>query len=152
MTTETQPVTSKKLLPKAPSKLSLWFPAAEWIRKYDWGTNLTPDLIAAISVAALLIPESMGYATIAGVPVQMGLYAAPLALIAYAMFGGSRLMVFAAAGATSAISVTTILPGTVENLTTWSMLESTSSCLSTGAYPAKAAMPLTAGPIQGLLL
>ena len=108
MTTQTHSTASTKPMPEAPSKLSLWFPAAEWIRKYEWGTNLSPDLIAAISVAALLIPESMGYATIAGVPVQMGLYAVPLALIAYAMFGGSRLMVFAAAGATSAISASIV--------------------------------------------
>ncbi len=108
MTIEAQSTASKKPIPKTPSKMSLWFPAVEWIRKYEWGTNLSPDLIAAISVAALLIPESMGYATIAGVPVQMGLYAVPLALIAYAMFGGSRLMVFAAAGATSAISASIV--------------------------------------------
>lgn len=62
---------STKPVPRAPTKISLWFPAAEWICSYDWGKNVTPDLIAAISVAALLIPESMGNATIAGVPVQM---------------------------------------------------------------------------------
>ena len=118
MTAEAQPAASTKPMPEAPTKLSLWFPAAEWIRKYAWGTNLTPDLIAAISVAALLIPESMGYASVAGVPVQMGLYAAPLALIAYALFGGSRLMVFAAAGATSAISASIVagLSGGDQNL------------------------------------
>ncbi|MBE2223450.1 MAG: sulfate permease [Anaerolineae bacterium] len=91
-------------MPTAPSKLSLWFPAAVWLRQYDWGKNLSPDLIAAISVAALLIPESMGYATVAGVPVQVGLYAAPLALIGYALFGGSRLLVFGAAGSVAAVS------------------------------------------------
>ena len=108
MTTQIQPAVSTRPVPAAPSKLSLWFPAAEWIRSYDWGKSLTPDLITAISVAALLIPESMGYATVAGVPVQIGLYAIPLALIAYALFGGSRLMVFAAAGATSAISASLV--------------------------------------------
>ena len=118
MTAEAQPAASTKPMPEAPTELSLWFPAAEWIRKYAWGTNLTPDLIAAISVAALLIPESMGYASVAGVPVQMGLYAAPLALIFYALFGGSRLMVFAAAGATSAISASIVagLSGGDQNL------------------------------------
>ena len=54
MTAEAQPAASTKPMPEAPTELSLWFPAAEWIRKYAWGTNLTPDLIAAISVAALL--------------------------------------------------------------------------------------------------
>jgi len=104
MTAQTQTTKSDRPIPQAASKLSLWFPAGEWLRSYKWGSHLTPDIIAAISVAALLIPESMGYATVAGVPVEMGLYAAPLALIAYALFGGSKLMVFAAAGATSAIS------------------------------------------------
>jgi MFS superfamily sulfate permease-like transporter len=72
--------------------------------KYDWGSSFTPDLIAAIGVAALLIPESMGYASVAGVPAQIGLYAAPLALVGYALFGGSRLLVFATAGSVAAVS------------------------------------------------
>jgi len=59
-------------------------------------------------VAALLIPESMGYSSVAGVPVQIGLYAAPLALIGYALFGGSKLLVFAAAGSTAAVSASVV--------------------------------------------
>lgn len=43
-------------------------------------------------------PESMGYTSVAGVPAEIGLHAAPLALVKYAMFGGSRLMAFATAG------------------------------------------------------
>jgi high affinity sulfate transporter 1 len=50
----------------------------------------------------------MGYSSVAGVPVQIGLYAAPLALIGYAMFGGSRLLVFAAAGSVAAISASVV--------------------------------------------
>ena len=65
-------------------------------------------MIAAISVAALLIPESMGYATVAGVPAQLGLYAAPLGLIGYALFGGSRLLVFGAAGSVAAVSASVV--------------------------------------------
>jgi len=60
-------------VPTAPSTLQRWFPIAAWLPKYRWGKFLTPDLIAAVSVAALLIPESMGYATVAGIPVQYGL-------------------------------------------------------------------------------
>ena len=81
-----------------------WFPIGAWIKGYDWRTSGTADLIAAVSVAALLIPESMGYSSVAGVPVQIGLYAAPLALIGYAMFGGSKLLVFGAAGSVAAVS------------------------------------------------
>ena len=95
-------------LPQAPSTLQKWFPIAEWLPKYPWSKFLVPDLIAALSLAALLIPESMGYATVAGVPVHYGLYAAPLALLAYAIFGGSRLLVFATVGSVSALSASLV--------------------------------------------
>jgi sulfate permease, SulP family len=90
--------------PTAPSTLQRWFPGGVWLRKYKWGKFTALDLIAAVSVAALLIPESMGYATVAGVPAQIGLYATPLALIGYALFGGSRLLIFGAAGSVAAVS------------------------------------------------
>lgn len=102
MTAQEQNNVQSKPVPTAPSTLQRWFPIAQWLPKYAWGKNLTPDLIAAVSVAALLIPEFMGYSSVAGVPVEIGLYAAPLALIRYAMFGGSKLLVFAAAGSTAA--------------------------------------------------
>jgi high affinity sulfate transporter 1 len=95
-------------MPTAPTTLARWFPIAEWLPKYDWGKLLRADAIAAISVAALVIPESMGLASVAGVPVQIGLYAAPLALIGYAMFGGSKLLVFAVSGSVAAISASVV--------------------------------------------
>lgn len=91
-------------LPRAPTTLERWLPIAVWLPQYSWGKYLTADLLAALSVAALLIPESMGYATVAGLPVQIGLYAAPLALIGYAMFGGSSLLVFSVAGSVAALT------------------------------------------------
>jgi MFS superfamily sulfate permease-like transporter len=94
--------------PTGPSSLERWFPIGAWLPRYDWGSSFAPDLIAAISVAALLIPESMGYASVAGVPAQIGLYAAPLALVGYALFGGSRLLVFATAGSVAAVSASVI--------------------------------------------
>ena len=63
-----------------PSRLSRWVPAAGWIRAYDRG-RLPRDLLAGAVVAALAVPQALGYAGIAGVPVQMGLYALPLALL-----------------------------------------------------------------------
>jgi SulP family sulfate permease len=109
MTTEAKPRRRTKksgssALPKAPSTLQQWFPAGVWLPEYKWGKFTAPDLIAAVSIAALLIPESMGYATVAGVPAQIGLYATPLALIGYALFGGSRLLIFGAAGSVAAVS------------------------------------------------
>lgn len=76
--------------------------------RYNWGKFLGADLIAAVSVAALLTPESMRYSSVAGVPVQIGLYAAPLVLIGYAMFGGSKLLVFGAAGSVAAVSASVV--------------------------------------------
>lgn len=106
--TQTKTTSQTQAKPMAPSTLERWFPIATWLPKYKWGEYLTLDLIAAVSVAALLIPESMGYATVAGIPVQYGLYCAPLALIGYAMFGGSKLLVFAAAGSVAAISASAV--------------------------------------------
>ena len=98
----------KKPVPTAPTTMQRWFPIGAWLPKYAWGKLAVPDLIAAASLAALLIPESMGYATVAGVPVQIGLYAAPLALIGYAMFGGSKLLVFGVAGSVAAVSASVV--------------------------------------------
>ena len=60
-----------------------------WLRSYDrqW---LRGDLIAGIAVAALIVPKNLGYAGIAGVPLQNGLYAAAAGAILYAVFGTSR--------------------------------------------------------------
>ena len=98
----------KTPVPTAPTRMERWFPIGAWLPSYNWGGFFSADLIAAISVAALLIPESMGYASVAGVPVQIGLYAAPLALIGYAMFGGSKLLVFGAAGSVAAVSASVV--------------------------------------------
>ena len=79
-----------------------------WLPDYRWKQCFVRDVVAALSVAALLIPESMGYASVAGVSAEVGLYAAPLALLAYAAFGGSKILVVAAAGAVAAISASVV--------------------------------------------
>src|SRR6185437_10279347 len=63
---------------------------------------LRGDLVAGALVAALAVPQALGYASIAGAPVQVGLYAVPLALLAYAVFGSSRQLVV---GPVSTVSV-----------------------------------------------
>lgn len=55
-------------------------------------SHLSSDLTAGIIVAVLFIPQSMAYATIAGVPIVIGLYAATLPLTVYALFGSSRYL------------------------------------------------------------
>lgn len=86
------------------SGIKRYLPILSWLPGYRQRGSFRSDVVAGISVAALLIPESMGYAEIAGLPSEVGLYAAPAALIAYAIFGGSRLLVVATASAVSAVS------------------------------------------------
>jgi high affinity sulfate transporter 1 len=83
-------------------------PIVERLRHYRWGSWLTADLIAGVSVAALLIPESLGYARVAGLPPEVGLYAAPLALLGYAIFGRSTVLVVATSSSTAALSLSVI--------------------------------------------
>ena len=63
----------------------------EWLVSYrkDW---LRLDIIAGITAAAVVIPKSMAYATIAGLPVEVGLYTAFLPMVIYAFLGTSRVL------------------------------------------------------------
>ena len=69
---------------------------------------LRNDLVAGATVWAVLIPEALAYATIAGAPPVVGLYAAAPALVLYAMFGSSRHLVVGPMSATAALSAGTI--------------------------------------------
>ena len=69
---------------------------------------LRGDLLAGLSVWAILIPEALAYATIAGVPPVVGLYAAPPALLLYAAFGSSRILIAGPMSATAALSAATV--------------------------------------------
>ena len=66
-------------------------PAAEWIRTYR-RSDLASDLLAGVIVTIMLIPQSLAYALLAGLPPQVGLYASILPLVAYALFGSSRTL------------------------------------------------------------
>lgn len=62
-----------------------------WGRRYT-SRQFTGDITAAIIVTVMLIPQSLAYALLAGLPAEMGLYASILPLIAYAIFGTSRTL------------------------------------------------------------
>ena len=66
-----------------------YLPIADWLFSYQKGW-LWPDLIAGLTTAAVVIPKAMAYATIAGLPVQVGLYTALVPLAIYALMGTSR--------------------------------------------------------------
>jgi sulfate permease, SulP family len=79
----------------------------DWLRGYRPGW-LRPDLLAGLTVWAVLVPEGMAYATIAGVPPVVGLYAAVPALLLYAIFGSSRHLVVGPVAATAALSASIV--------------------------------------------
>jgi len=66
-------------------------PASRWLKHYR-RTDFVQDISAAIIVTVLLIPQSLAYALIAGVPPEVGLYASILPLVGYALFGTSRTL------------------------------------------------------------
>lgn len=68
-----------------------YLPAIEWLSHYS-KKMLPADAIAAAVVTVMLIPQSLAYAMLAGVPPEMGLYASVLPLIAYALLGTSRTL------------------------------------------------------------
>ena len=73
-------------------RLREWLPITAWAGGYRrrW---LRDDFVAALTVIGLLVPESMAYAQIAGVPPQAGLYATLAGLVIYALFGTSRQII-----------------------------------------------------------
>ena len=72
-------------------KLSRYLPILDWGRDYRADT-LVSDLVAATIVTIMLIPQSLAYALLAGLPPQVGLYASILPLLVYALFGTSRTL------------------------------------------------------------
>ncbi len=66
-----------------------FIPSIAWLRQYprEW---LRPDLTAGLTAAAVVIPKAMAYATIAGLPLQVGLYTAIVPMVVYALLGTSR--------------------------------------------------------------
>ena len=74
---------------------------------YDRGW-LKGDVIAGLTVWAVLVPEALAYASIAGVSPVVGLYAAPPALVLYAAFGSSRHLVVGPMSATAALSAAAV--------------------------------------------
>jgi len=64
-------------------------PVLEWIRDYQMSW-IKPDIVAGVSAAAVVLPKAMAYATVAGLPVQVGLYTAFVPMVIYALLGTSR--------------------------------------------------------------
>ena len=91
------------------SLLRRYVPIVGWLASYD-RRLLTGDAVAGLSVWALLVPQSLAYASLAGVPAQYGLYTAFVALVAYAIFGTSRHLAQGPSAAVCAVSAAAITP------------------------------------------
>lgn len=85
------------------------FPLFQGILPVD-RSRILSDVIAGITLAAMNIPQAMGYTKIAGMPVVTGLYTLLLPVVAFAVFGASRYLVVAADSATAAILAVGIAP------------------------------------------
>lgn len=89
--------------------LTDWIPLLRDLRQYrrKWLLN---DLIAGLSVAAVQVPTAIAYATLAGFPPEVGLYASMLPVLVYALFGSSRQLVVGPDAATCAMIAALLLP------------------------------------------
>jgi high affinity sulfate transporter 1 len=96
--------------PEEKTAFQRYLPIVDWLPKYDWAQSLRYDVIAALTVWALLVPEAMAYAGIAGVPPEVGLVTAPLALIGYAIFGSSRHLFVGPSSTVAILSASVVAP------------------------------------------
>ena len=83
-------------------------PIVGWVGSYDrrW---LRGDLIAGVTVAALIVPKNLGYAGIAGIPLQNGLYAAAAGALLYAVFGTCRQISMGPSSGLAAVAASTVV-------------------------------------------
>jgi high affinity sulfate transporter 1 len=96
--------------PEEKTALQRYLPIVDWLPKYDWSGSIRFDLIAALTVWALLVPEAMAYAGIAGVSPEVGLVTAPLALFGYAIFGSSKHLFVGPSSTVAIISASVVAP------------------------------------------
>ncbi len=96
--------------PEEKSLVERYLPIVGWLPKYRWGQWIRFDLIAALTVWALLVPEAMAYAGIAGVDPAVGLVTAPLALVGYAIFGSSKHLFVGPSSTVAILSASVVAP------------------------------------------
>ena len=83
--------------------LAQYLPILVWGRRYDRG-QFTGDMVAAVIVTIMLIPQSLAYALLAGMPPEAGIYASIVPIVLYAIFGTSRAL---AVGPVAVVSLMT---------------------------------------------
>ena len=86
-----------------------WVPGIGMLRSYE-GTWLCHDVIAGLVLTTMLVPVGVAYAQASGVPGIYGLYATIIPLLAYALFGPSRILVLGPDSSLAAVILAVILP------------------------------------------
>src|SRR6187399_3336370 len=89
--------------------LHRWVPGIELIRAYP-EPSARPDLVAGIVLAAILVPQGMAYAELAGLPAVTGLYTTIACLVGYALMGPSRVLVLGPDSSVSPLIFAAIFP------------------------------------------
>ena len=84
-------MTQTSFFDKTKKVIKGYLPILEWGAKYN-GKTFSNDMIVALIVTMMLIPQSLAYAILAGLPAEVGLYASMAPLILYAIFGSSRAL------------------------------------------------------------
>ena len=112
-----------------------------WLRSYrrEW---LGADLVAGLVVWSVVVPQAAAYAQIAGLPPEAGLVAAPGALIAYALLGGSHALVVGATTATAALSAAAVGPLADGDPARFAALSATLALVAAGILVASGALRL----------
>jgi anti-anti-sigma factor len=91
------------------SKIERILPFVQWLRESNWST-LKDDLVSGLTVALVLIPQSMAYAQLAGLPPHFGLYASFLPPMVAALFGSSRQLATGPVAVVSLMTSATLEP------------------------------------------
>jgi SulP family sulfate permease len=106
-----------------------YLPILEWGRSYD-REALISDLVAAVIVTIMLIPQSLAYALLAGLPPEMGLYASILPLVVYAIFGTSRALAVGPVAVVSLMTAAAIADLGLTSIEEQALAAITLACLS----------------------
>jgi high affinity sulfate transporter 1 len=97
---------------RARPSLTDFVPALSWLRAYDrsW---LAKDLVGGLAAGAVVVPQAMAYATIADLPVEVGLYTCMVPMAVYALLGGSRTLSVSTTSTVATLTASTLLAADV---------------------------------------
>lgn len=94
---------------RTPKRTPWRLPLFTWLQRSDRASRRS-DLLAGLTVAAMLVPQAMAYAALAGMPPVTGLYAATVPLVAYALLGSSGQLAFGPVAIVSLLTASTLAP------------------------------------------